>query len=105
MLDLLITFLSMGANGLQGLWRDRKALFESFKTDLDACAKKHGLRLLEPKANKISICVDLTNLVSGDQNLKEASGEKDEGFVIVGEKQKENIKRLNALGAKLLNHR
>lgn len=91
MLDLVITFLGMGRVGLKELWTERKTLFPWFKDSLSKMVASFGLRVLETRGNKISLCVDLTGLVGG-RGAASSSGEGDEA-------------QLNKLGAQLFNHR
>jgi len=91
-LDLFITFLSMGSSGLSSLWKERKTLFEWFVGELKAVVAKHGLDVLgTQRGNKISVCVDLSALLSSAS----------EG----GTARISDVKELNALGAQLFNHR
>ncbi|CAD7937583.1 unnamed protein product [Amoebophrya sp. A25] len=94
MLDLLITLLSMGQDGLQSLWKDRKTNFDWFREELNKTIAPFGLRTLDTRENKISICVDLSDLPLVDGNdIEESNGASSRS------------KKLNSIGAKLFNHR
>ena len=54
-LDLFITFLSIGSRKYVDLVKKRKALFQTLKDGLSAVATKHGLRVLHTPGNSISI--------------------------------------------------
>eukprot|EP00392_Amoebophrya_sp_AT5.2_P016249 g16507.t1 len=92
MLDLLITFLSMGESGLQALWKQRKLDFIWFREELKKTVSGHNLRLLDTRDNKISICVDLSGLCPS--STLSCGGDGDH-----------RKKLLNSVGAKLFNHR
>ncbi|KAL8430135.1 hypothetical protein Efla_001799 [Eimeria flavescens] len=64
-LDLFITLLQMGQEGLQRLLQERKRLFHMFKDELVKTCEKTGLRLLPSPANRISIALDLSALTEG----------------------------------------
>ena len=59
MLDLLITYLSMGKQGYQTLLKVRKVVHGYFKEKLVTLAAKFGERALETPGNPISIGVTL----------------------------------------------
>jgi len=86
-LDLLITFLSMGNDGLKGLWKGRKDLFKKFQTDLAAKCGQLGLRVLNTPDNSISLCIDLSGMVDSKPDAAERQ------------------KLLTSLGGKLFNNR
>lgn len=60
--DLFITFLSMGRKGLKNLLSERKENYNYLKSRLEVIAQKFGERVLSTKKNGISIGVSLTNL-------------------------------------------
>ncbi|CAD7923045.1 unnamed protein product [Amoebophrya sp. A120] len=98
MVDLLITFLAMGSDGLQNLWKTRKTDFEWFKEELQKTCDQFKLRILHTPENKISICVDLSGLVTAT-DVPGGDG------AIVAEAEKKRKQVLNSIGAKLFNHR
>ena len=61
-LDLFITLLSMGENGLLELWKERQKLFISLKEKLQVFADSHGEKILISPANSISIGMTLETL-------------------------------------------
>eukprot|EP00934_Nitzschia_sp_Nitz4_P003851 Nitzschia sp. Nitz4//scaffold75_size92586//9470//11073//NITZ4_004839-RA/size92586-augustus-gene-0.75-mRNA-1//1//CDS//3329557657//3841//frame0 len=73
--DLFITFLSMGLSGYQRLLGDRAALVDSFQMRFSQLAEKHGERLIVCPQNTISFAItldqSLMNNVKGDEKEKE----------------------------------
>lgn len=67
-LDLFITLLSMGEDGLLSLWKERQRLFVLMKEKLTAFCASHGERLLISPNNSISIGVTLDTLCSSEQS-------------------------------------
>lgn len=67
-LDLFITLLSMGEDGLLGLWKERQRLFVLMKEKLIAFCASHGERLLVSPNNSISIGITLETLSSSSQS-------------------------------------
>eukprot|EP00656_Telonema_subtile_P025845 TRINITY_DN2787_c0_g1_i3.p1 TRINITY_DN2787_c0_g1~~TRINITY_DN2787_c0_g1_i3.p1 ORF type:complete len:372 (+),score=93.02 TRINITY_DN2787_c0_g1_i3:375-1490(+) len=60
-MDLFITFLSMGAQGFTELLQQRKQVFAQLKEGLTQVAEKHGERVLETKVNPISLAMTLSS--------------------------------------------
>jgi len=58
-LDLFVTFLSMGETGYQRILRERRSLVQTFKQRLQDFAHSFGERLLESPNNTISFAVSL----------------------------------------------
>eukprot|EP00397_Hematodinium_sp_SG-2012_P033452 GEMP01035745.1.p1 GENE.GEMP01035745.1~~GEMP01035745.1.p1 ORF type:complete len:479 (+),score=103.76 GEMP01035745.1:22-1437(+) len=58
-LDLFITLLGLGQNGLKALWAERKNNVNWFGDELKSLAAKHNCRVLETPANKISFALAL----------------------------------------------
>lgn len=52
----------MGFNGYKRLLSERKAMIDSFKSQLDEVARKHGERLLQCPSNTISFGITLDQL-------------------------------------------
>lgn len=67
-LDLFITLLSMGEDGLLGLWKERQRLFVLMKEKLITFCASHGERLLVSPNNSISIGITLETLSSSVQS-------------------------------------
>ncbi len=61
-IDLFITLLAMGKNGLLKLLEERKENYRFFKEKLTIIAKKYGERILETPNNSISMGVTLIKL-------------------------------------------
>ena len=61
-IDLFITFLSMGETTFKRLLKERKENFKTLLTGLELVASKYNEKVLVTKNNKISIAVTLTNL-------------------------------------------
>mmetsp|Transcript_7460 Transcript_7460/g.10993 ORF Transcript_7460/g.10993 Transcript_7460/m.10993 type:complete len:423 (+) Transcript_7460:126-1394(+) len=61
-LDLFITFLSMGESGYRKLLQERKALLPEFQTALEELAAKYGQRVLVTKGNTISFGITLSGI-------------------------------------------
>lgn len=73
-LDLFITFLSMGKKKFLDLLSERKANFAYLQTSLKAFADRHtNLKVLDTKENGISIGLDLSRVFADD-----ASAEKEQ---------------------------
>jgi len=71
-LDLCITLLEMGKNGLQNLLKERKEMFEYAKLKISEILKKYNEQVIELKSNKISIAFTLSNLASkADKDISE----------------------------------
>eukprot|EP00440_Ansanella_granifera_P041421 gb/GFBE01044918.1/.p1 GENE.gb/GFBE01044918.1/~~gb/GFBE01044918.1/.p1 ORF type:complete len:520 (+),score=95.86 gb/GFBE01044918.1/:1-1560(+) len=66
-LDLFITLLSLGAPGWTRLLQERKENAKWFEERLSTVAQKQGLRVLKVPANKISFCVDISQLGRSQQ--------------------------------------
>lgn len=66
-LDLFVTLLNMGENGLLELWKERERLFILLKEKLLIFSKNHDERLLLSTKNSISIGVTLESLRSGSE--------------------------------------
>jgi len=62
LLDLFITLLSIGQNGLKDLWAERKNNVAWFGEELQTVAAKHDLRVLDTPANKISFALVLPDI-------------------------------------------
>lgn len=54
-LDLLITLLSLGADGYKKLLKDRKEMYGYLQQQLTFCAEQLGERLLGTRRNPISM--------------------------------------------------
>ncbi|XP_059379703.1 O-phosphoseryl-tRNA(Sec) selenium transferase-like isoform X1 [Carassius carassius] len=54
-LDVLITLLSLGANGYKKLLSERRELYGHLAQELSALAKRHGERLLHTPHKPISL--------------------------------------------------
>jgi O-phosphoseryl-tRNA(Sec) selenium transferase, SepSecS len=80
-LDLFITLLSMGEDGLLGLWKERHRLLVLMKEKLNAFCASHGERLLMSPNNSISIGVTLDTLSCSEPSKggDEIEGEKTAG--------------------------
>uniref|UniRef100_A0A8C1SA95 O-phosphoseryl-tRNA(Sec) selenium transferase n=1 Tax=Cyprinus carpio TaxID=7962 RepID=A0A8C1SA95_CYPCA len=61
-LDVLITLLTLGANGYKKLLAERKELYGHLAQELSALAERHGERLLHTPHNPISLAMSLTRL-------------------------------------------
>lgn len=61
-LDLFITFLSMGEEGLQRMWKERHRLVVIMTEKLKCFAQRRGERIIESPRNSISIGVTLDTL-------------------------------------------
>lgn len=61
-LDLFITFLSMGEEGLQRMWKERQRLVLIMTEKLKCFAQRRGERIIESPRNSISIGVTLDTL-------------------------------------------
>lgn len=61
-LDVLITLLTLGANGYKKLLADRKELYGHLAQELSALAARHGERLLKTPHNPISLAMSLNHL-------------------------------------------
>jgi O-phospho-L-seryl-tRNASec:L-selenocysteinyl-tRNA synthase len=64
-LDLFITFLSMGSSGLRTLLAQRKAVFPQLRAALERVAAAHGERLLSSPRNPISVAMTLGAVTAG----------------------------------------
>jgi O-phospho-L-seryl-tRNASec:L-selenocysteinyl-tRNA synthase len=62
--DLFVTFLSMGVSGLKGLLKQRKEVATYLKAELTKLAGKHAERVLESKSNHISFAMTIGGLAS-----------------------------------------
>ena len=63
-LDVFITLLSVGRQGLTQIRRDRKQIYKSLREELAKVAARHGERVLETKHNTISIAMTLDSIVT-----------------------------------------
>ena len=63
--DLFITLLEMGKNGLRHLYDKRKDNFEYMQDKAASFAEKHGERLLKTKRNSISLAITMGNVLKG----------------------------------------
>lgn len=61
-LDLFITFLSMGEEGLQRMWKERQRLVVIMTEKLKCFAQRRGERIIESPRNSISIGVTMDTL-------------------------------------------
>ncbi|RXN20638.1 O-phosphoseryl-tRNA(Sec) selenium transferase [Labeo rohita] len=61
-LDVLITLLTLGANGYKKLLAERKELYGHLAQELSALAERHGERLLHTPHNPISLAMSLNHL-------------------------------------------
>ncbi|XP_043099672.1 LOW QUALITY PROTEIN: O-phosphoseryl-tRNA(Sec) selenium transferase [Puntigrus tetrazona] len=61
-LDVLITLLTLGANGYKKLLAERKELYGHLAQELSALAERHGERLLHTPHNPISLAMSLKRL-------------------------------------------
>ncbi len=61
-LDMCMTLLELGKDGLQKMLKERKELYEYTKEQLRPLLAKYGEQILENKDNKISIAISLQNL-------------------------------------------
>ena len=81
-LDLFVTLLSMGEDGLVGLWRERQRVLIILKEKLNSFATLHGERILLSPRNSISIGVTLETLCTQNnpesKNIDPESGQKNE---------------------------
>ncbi|XP_077400696.1 O-phosphoseryl-tRNA(Sec) selenium transferase isoform X2 [Vanacampus margaritifer] len=64
-LDLLITLLTLGANGYKKLLSDRKEIYAFLAEELKKLASAHGERLLHTPHNPISLAMSLDGLQAG----------------------------------------
>jgi O-phosphoseryl-tRNA(Sec) selenium transferase, SepSecS len=83
-LDLFMTLLSMGEDGLLGLWKERQRLLVLMTEKLSLFCASHGERLLMSPSNSISIGVTLETLSCSEQSKGggEIEGEKTTGDVL-----------------------
>ncbi|CEM21871.1 unnamed protein product [Vitrella brassicaformis CCMP3155] len=100
-LDLFMTLLSMGADGWRRLRDSRKELAVWFKQEMDTLAHKHGCRMLDCPANKISFVMDITALKHGTTRGGSTNGPTaaEDGGV------DSNGRSLTSLGSMLFTHR
>ena len=61
-LDLFMTFMELGKDGLNKLIKERKELYEYAKEKAKVLMEKYGEKVIENKDNKISMAVTLSNL-------------------------------------------
>ena len=64
-LDLFITFLQMGEDGLKQLLKERKENFKYLFENVSEVLERYGERILISKNNKISMACTLNNLPPG----------------------------------------
>lgn len=93
-LDLFITFLSMGEEGLQRMWKERQRLVVIMTEKLKCFAQRRGERIIESPRNSISIGVTLDTLsikrtissdtgddiTARDNAMKSSEGSADDGL-------------------------
>lgn len=70
-LDLFITLLSMGRQGLRALLEDRVKVFVALKQQLSALAVKYNERVLDTPHNQISLAFTLANSGKDNKHLTE----------------------------------
>ena len=73
-LDLFITLLQMGTDGLTRLLSERKAVATELRTRIAELASRHGERLLESRGNPISFAMSIDNISLRLRPVAAASG-------------------------------
>lgn len=100
-LDLFITFLSMGEEGLQRMWKERQRLVVIMTEKLKCFAQRRGERIIESPRNSISIGVTLDTLsikrtissdahgriAACDNTMKSSEGSADDGLLTSNQDQ------------------
>ncbi|CAK8692903.1 unnamed protein product [Clavelina lepadiformis] len=70
-IDMLITMLQMGRNGLKNLLSERKDNYSYLREEMRKLAEKHDERILETPHNPISIGMSLSSLVDKTSDVTE----------------------------------
>ena len=108
-LDLFVTLLSMGENGLKDLWKERERLFILLKEKLRLFAENHNECLVLSDRNEISIGMSLESLGSCSDKVQSSNESDLKNFVEIPMKedsckesqQNQNSDRTSFLGSML----
>ena len=72
--DLLVTLLSMGTDGLRSLLDARKSVARALRERLAAFAARHGERVLDSPANSISFAMTVGKITGGSGSSNSGGG-------------------------------
>ena len=72
-MDMFITLLSMGRNGLKLLLKERKENYAFLVESLKTVLEKKGERILETSTNKISVAFTIGNIIKSDKFKNDAT--------------------------------
>lgn len=83
-LDVFITLLSLGRDGLKGIRQRRKEIYPYLHGKLEELAAKHGERLLKTKHNTISIAITADRVVLPNEASATESSAKSHEATFLG---------------------